>query len=135
MTFPPSLSFNDLVGLQHQWAKRPADGSGFTDCFALCMEVRRRLGLHDFMEEFGWVYEQCQPEEISNRQIVKWLWKNAKQITEPRPGAVFYLPSPNGSLAMAVITDNQNCLLLGPGKKVISLPFAKVAKGKYYWAE
>lgn len=135
MISSPSPSFNDLIGLRHQWAKRPGDGSGYTDCFALCMEVRKRLGLHDFMEEFGWVYEECQPEEISNKQIVRWLWRNAQRITEPRPGAVFYLPSPGHLLAMAVIVDSENCLFLGPGKSVISLPFAKVAKGKYYWAE
>lgn len=129
------INVNDLIGLRHQWAKRPGDGSGCTDCFALCMEVRQRLGLKSFMADYEWVYQYYQPGEISNRQIISWIWRNSEKIKEPRPGAVFYVPSGGKLLALAVVVDGKDCLFLSPGKQVVRMPFATVAKGKFYWAE
>ena len=55
---------NSLIGLEYKWGAHPNDGSGFTDCFALSMEVRRRLGLHDFYPEFQWVYDEYEEEKV-----------------------------------------------------------------------
>jgi hypothetical protein len=40
---------NSLIGLEYKWGAHPNDGSGFTDCFALSMEVRRQTGLARFL--------------------------------------------------------------------------------------
>lgn len=135
MTFLPSPSFNDLIGLEYDWGSSPSDGNGKTNCFAMCMEVRKRLGLTDFRKQFEKYYREGNPEDIGPRQIIRLLWKHGKKITEPLPGAIFYLPSPNDLLAMAVVIDSTNCLLLSPGGRVIRMPFAKVTQNKYYWAE
>ena len=43
---------NDLIGLQYQWGARFADGKGYTDCFQLVCEIRKRLGLSDYSGKF-----------------------------------------------------------------------------------
>ena len=128
--------FNDLIGLQYKWGAHPADGSGFTDCFALSMEARRRLGLHDFFPEFQWVYEAYEDEGVGGRQILQWIWQRAERTKEARIGAVFRTKGCNGAgIALATVIDNETALLIGPGKRVIALPFATVAKGNFYWAD
>ena len=99
------------------------------------MEVRKRLGLKDFMEDYEWVYEQCLPEQVGNRQIIRWVRKHSRVIKVPRPGAIFYVPSDGDRLAMAVVVDERDCLFLGPGKSVVRMAFATVSKGKFYWSE
>lgn len=131
----PLPSFNDLIGLEYDWPSSPSDGNGKTNCFAMCMEARKRLGLTDFRDQFKELYENTIPGEISVKQIIRLLKTYGQSIREPRPGAVFCLPSTNRSVAMAVVIDDQDCLILSPGKRVIRMPFATVTKNKYYWAE
>lgn len=128
-------SFNDLIGLQYDWHSEPADTNGHTNCFALCMEVRKRLGLNDFINQYRHLYKDTEENEIGLRQILRLIRLHGKRIFEARPGAVFYSQSVNGQIAMAVVVDETNALMLAPGGRVICLPFAKVAKGYYYWAD
>jgi hypothetical protein len=127
--------FNDLLGLQYQWGAHPSDGSGLTDCFALSMEIRRRLGLHDFYAEFQWVYKEYGHEGVSAKQIIQWMRERSKIITEPRNGALFRHCSPGRNVALATVIDDFYAILLGPSQRVIVAPLATVAKGKFYWAD
>ena len=123
--------FNDLIGMPYRWGACPSDGSGFTDCFGLSMEVRKRLGLHDFRPEFAFIYEQ---EAVSVKQILKWLWERGEKLKEPRNGAVFCNGGRETGIALATVCDNDRAILLGPSKRVIMAPLATVARGKFYWA-
>ena len=126
---------NDLIGLKYKWGRHPKDGTGFTDCFALSMEVRRILGFHDFYPEFKWVYDQYEEEGVSGVQILKWLWARGERIKQPRPGALFRAPSMNGAIALATVVNDDRAIIIGPGKTVIAMPFASVVKGKFHWAK
>lgn len=125
--------FSDLIGLEYQWGAKPSDNSGFTDCFGLTMEARSRLGLHDFRSDFAWLYEQYDEQTISARQIVKWLWEKGQRIDKPKEGAIFRIRSER-SIALAVVLPGDNALFIGPSQRVICAPLAKVARGKYFWA-
>jgi len=128
--------FNDLIGLQYKWGAHPLDNNGFTDCFALVMEVRRRLGLRDFYPDFKWVYEAYGHEGVRGRQILRWFWDYGQRINSAREGAIFRTMGANATgLALAVVIDSDSALLIGPSGRVIALPFAKVAGGRFYWAD
>jgi hypothetical protein len=126
--------FNDLIGLEYQWGAKPSDGAGFTDCFGLTMEARQRLGLHSFYPEFAWMYEQYDEQTISGKRIIKWLWEKGTRIKQPKEGAIFRVAS-DRSIALAVVIPGSQALFIGPSKRVISAPLAKVARGKYFWAD
>lgn len=129
------INYNDLIGLKHKYAARPSDGEGFTDCWLLCMEVRKRLGLKCLEEEWPFVYRDYTEDQLTIRRILRWLLVLGEKITEPRPGAIFYLPGSNSLLAMAVVADDGNCLFLGPGKMVIAAPISMVKPKYYFWAD
>jgi hypothetical protein len=129
------IDYSDLIGLKHRYAASPEEGNGYTDCWLLCMEVRRRLGLKKCKEYFSWVYDDYTEEELTIRKILRWLISQGELLTEPRPGAVFYLPGANSLLAMAVVADNGNCLFLGPGKIVTAAPVSTVMPKKFFWAD
>ena len=126
---------NSLIGLEYKWGAHPNDDSGFTDCFALSMEVRRRLGLHDFYPEFQWVYDEYEEEKVAGSQILKWVWEKGERIKQPRKGAIFRAPSFTGGIALACVVDDDSAIMIGPGKRVIAMPFAKVVKGQFHWAK
>lgn len=127
-------SFHDLIGLEYQWGAKPSDRSGFTDCFGLTMEVRSRLGLHSFYPDFAWMYEQYNEQTISGKQIMKWLWEKGQRISKPQAGAIFRIRAER-SIALAAVTPGDNALFIGPNKRVICVPLAKVARGRYFWAD
>lgn len=129
------INYNDLIGLKHKYAARPSDGEGFTDCWLLCMEVRKRLGLKHLETSYPWVYKDYEEEELTIRKILRWLLSFGEKITEPRPGAVFYLPGGKSLLAMAVVADDGNCLFLGPSKMVVAAPVSMVQPKYYFWAD
>ena len=129
------INYNDLIGLRHKYAARPSDGEGFTDCWLLCMEVRKRLGLKHLEEAWPFVYRDYREEELTIRKILRWLLTLGEKITEPRPGAMFYLPGAQSLLAMAVVADDGNCLFLGPSKMVVAAPVSMVQPKYYFWAD
>jgi hypothetical protein len=126
---------NSLIGLEYKWGAHPNDGSGFTDCFALSMEVRCRLGLHDFYPEFQWVYSNYEEESVSGRQILQWMWQRTERTSVPIVGSLFCAPSPHGGIALATVVDDDRAIMIGPGKRVIAMPFAKVIKRHFHWAK
>lgn len=125
----------DLLGLEYQWGAHPSQGNGFTDCFALSMEIRRRAGLHDFYPDFQWVYDEYETEGVGGKQILRWIWEKGKKIKEPRLGAVFRGPSYGQAIALAAVVSSQEAIMIGPSKRVIMAPLAKVTKGHFYWAD
>lgn len=129
------IRYNDLIGLRHKYAASPEDGEGYTDCWLLCMEIRRRLGLKHCKEHFAWVYDDYAEEELTIRRILRWLLTQGEVIKEPRPGAVFYLPGAKSLLAMAVVADDGNCLFLGNNKMVMAAPVSLVMPKKFFWAD
>ena len=130
-----AINYSDLIGLRHKYAASPEDGEGFTDCWLLCVEVRNRLGLRDLREVFPFVYNDYKEEELTIRRILRWLLSYGEVLTEPRPGALFYLPGAKSLLAMAVVADDGNCLFLGPSKMVVAAPLSMVRPKKFFWAE
>jgi hypothetical protein len=128
-------SFNDLIGLQYQWGARPRDRSGFTDCFALSMEARKRMGLRDYSPVFQWVYDQFAPEKVGGRQIIRWLWQYSEKTKICRNGAMFYISSGNSGIALATVVHDYSALFIGPSKRVIVAPLATVTRGKFFWAD
>lgn len=129
------IDYSDLIGLRHQYAAHPSDGCGFTDCWLLCMEVRKRLGLKHLEDSYPWVYQDYEENELTIYKILKWFLKFGERIKEPRPGAVFYLPGANSLLAMAVVADDGNCLFLAPSKMVVAAPLSFVQPKYYFWAD
>jgi hypothetical protein len=128
------INYSDLIGLQYKYAASPEDGQGYTDCWLLCMEVRKRLGLYHCREYFSWVYNDYAKEELTVRRILRWLLSKGESLSEPCPGAVFYLPGKNSLIAMAVVTDDGNCLFIGSSKMVVAAPLAMVMPKKFFWA-
>jgi hypothetical protein len=100
------------------------------------MEIRKRLGLHDFRKDFSWIYDSYNEHSLTAKQILRWVWKHGERTTIARPGALFVTKGASGTgLALVTVTDDSLALLIGPSGRVIALPFAKVAKGKFYWAD
>jgi hypothetical protein len=130
-----AINYSDLIGLRHKYAASPEDGEGFTDCWLLCVEVRNRLGLRDLREVFPFVYSDYKEEELTIRRILRWLLTYGEVTTEPRPGALFYLPGANSLLAMAVVADDGNCLFISQSKMVVAVPLPMVRPKKFFWAE
>jgi len=129
------INYSDLIGLKYKHAARFSDGEGFTDCWLLCMEVRKRLGLKHLETSYPWVYRDYKEEELTIRKILRWLLRFGEKITEPRPGAIFYLRGGKSLLAMAVVADDGNCLFLGPSKMVVAAPISMVRTKYYFWAD
>lgn len=129
------IDYSDLIGLRHKYAASPEDGSGFTDCLLLCLEVRKRLGLKHGRKEFAWVYEDYTEDELTIRRILRWLLQYGEKLKEPRPGAIFYLPGARSLLAMAVVADDGNCLFLAPSKMVVAAQLSMVPATTFFWAD
>lgn len=97
---------NDLIGLQYERRARFCDGNEKSDCFMLVCEVRRRLGLHDYEDEFRWAYEEYDSGNLPMKRIVRWLFENGKRTTQRENGNVaIILPRPGGEIAVGVAYD------------------------------
>lgn len=129
------IDYSDLIGLRHKYAASPEDGSGFTDCLLLCLEVRKRLGLNHCREHFAWVYKDYREEELTIRRILRWLLQYGEKIKEPCPGAIFYVPGAQSLLAMAVVADDGNCLFIASSKMVVAAPLSMVRPTTFFWAD
>lgn len=127
----PSLSCNDLIGLEYGWGHAPSDGNGKTDCFQLVCELRTRLDLSDYRQKFSWVYEQFDETTFPRRNIVRWLLEHGRRITA-QPGAVMLLPASAGAALGTVLTDG--VVYIGPSKTVIYAPIP-AGIGHSFWME
>ena len=125
------MNFNDLIGLEHGWGGNPGDGSGKADCFLLACEVHKRLGYHDYREDFGWVFEQYTEQTFPFRWIIKWLNENGERLKEPKPHAVVLLKSELGA-ALGTVMSNGEVLFLAPSRLVVRSNIPDNA-GYYFW--
>ncbi len=123
-----SLSFNDLIGLPHQWGFAP--WSGKTDCFQLACEVRRRLGLSDYADRFEWVYELFGEDTFPASLLARWMVENGTRLQQSRLGAAVLLPASSGLALGTVLEDG--AIFLSPGGTVIRAPLPS-SIGHYFW--
>lgn len=97
---------NDLIGLSYERRARPSEGNGKSDCFMLVCEVRRRLGLHDYEDDFRWAYDEYDAGNLPMKRVVRWLFENGKRTMEKEDGNVaIILPRPGGEIAVGVVYD------------------------------
>ena len=129
------IDYSDLIGLQYKFGARFLDGNGFTDCWHLCIEVRRRLGLKNLEGAWPFIYDCYDEEELTVRKILRWFLTYGEKIFDTRPGAFFYLPGGSSLVALAVVADDGNCLFLSPGKMVVAAPVSLVKPKYYFWAD
>ena len=112
---------NDLIGLTYSWNCKPSDGTGKTDCFQLCCEVRRRLGLYDYASEFAWVYETYAESALPRTKISRLLLQLGQRTTTPQDGDPVIFPSITKRGALGTFVEN-SVLLIGPRQNVIRVP-------------
>jgi hypothetical protein len=123
---------NDLIGLTYAWNHSPGDGSGKTDCFQLTCEVRNRLGLADYRDQFNWVYREYTESSFPRRLIIRWLNENGKRIYERPPGAVMLLPGSAGAALATVLDDS--LIFIAPSQNVVRSPVPE-GIGHCFWME
>ena len=119
---------NDLIGLQYAWGHRPLDGSGFTDCFQLSCEVRRRLGLNDHAAAYSWVYQKYDEASFTAQRLARFLLTSGARTLEPIVGDMILLPGGKGVLG--TLTD-YGTIFIGSGERVVHSPHAFM--GAYYF--
>ena len=123
---------NDLIGLQYQWGASFADGNGYTDCFQLVCEIRKRLGLSDYSKKFEWAYDSYTQETFKPIRLAKWLLQTGRRLTLAEHGAVALLADPT-SPALGSVVDG-SVILIAPGKRVIRIPTPRVS-AYYFWID
>lgn len=111
---------NDLVGLQYKWGANPDVEHGFTDCFQLFCAVRRRLGLHDYVEDFTFAYEQYDEASFCFVRMARWMLSNAREIESPRPGCLAMM---KGRAALATMTPDA-IICIAPKGRSVKIPLA-----------
>ena len=121
---------NDLIGLEYCWGAHPADGRNKTDCFQLLCEIRSRLGLSDYKEQFCWVYWLYSAETLKPSQMARWLLQSGKRLKIPKVGAAALLVQPDNA-ALGTVTD-QGLICLAPGGQVVCVPVERV-NAHYFW--
>lgn len=113
---------NDLIGLEYAWAHAPSDGSGKTDCFQLCCEVRRRLNLYDYAPFFSWVYSHYAEATLPQTAITRWLLTYGKRTVDASNGNPILFRSKTGRGALGTCFDG-DVIFIGPRQNVIRVPF------------
>jgi hypothetical protein len=94
---------NDLIGLRHETAAKFYPGCTTIDCFGLFIETRKRLGLHDYGDNFQWVYEEMEDKILPLRKIASRMRKIAKRTNTPKEGDFVLLPSKNTTMGIGVV--------------------------------
>jgi hypothetical protein len=110
---------NDLIGLQYAWGHRPLDGSGFTDCFQLSCEVRKRMGLIDHSSLYSWVYEQYDENTFTPRRLARFLFQSGIRTSVATIGNMVLVDGPTG--ALGTVTE-YGIIYIGAGRQVIHRP-------------
>lgn len=96
---------NDLIGLRHETAAKFYPGCTTIDCFGLFIETRKRLGLHDYENDFQWVYEEMEEKILPLRKIASRMKKIAKRTDTPKEGDLALLPSKNTTMGIGVVIN------------------------------
>jgi hypothetical protein len=105
---------NDLIGLQYAWGHRPLDGSGFTDCFQLSCEVRRRLGLNDHAAAYAWVYKKYNEASFTAQRLARFLLTSGVRTLQPITGDMILLSG--GEAAYLGTLTNYGTIFISPGE-------------------
>lgn len=113
------INVHDLVGLPYRWGARPVEGA--TDCFMLCGEVRRRLGLPDYFQQYSWIYERWDAFSFPSAIVLRWLQRHGR-LSEPVIGAVACLPSSTNGFALGTLIDEDRVLFISPGGRATVSP-------------
>lgn len=109
---------NDLIGLDYEAGARYHDGCRCIDCFALFCEVRRRLDLYDYEQEFQWVYDT---DKLPVRMIIKQMRKIARKVDSPNNGDMAIMGGGIHRLAVGVVI-NDGILTISHGTKSFWTP-------------
>lgn len=96
---------NDLIGLRHELTARFSPGCKTIDCFGLFIETRKRLGLHDFADDFEWVYQEIDSQTLPLRKIAACMKKIAQRIDRPIEGDLAVLPSKATTIGLGVVIN------------------------------
>jgi hypothetical protein len=120
---------NDLIGLEYEWAQKPSDGHGKTDCFQLSCEVRDRLGMFNYAPLHDWVYQHYTEESFTNRVLVRLLLSNGRRTQDPSIGSMVLFPGERA--ALGTVTDC-GIIYIAPGGRVVHSP---VHSSAYYCFE
>ena len=123
---------NDLIGLEYKWGASFADGSGYTDCFQLVCEVRKRLGLSDYSSKFQWAYDFYTQDTFKPIRLAKWLLQTGRRLTLPEHGAVALLADPTNP-ALGSVVDG-SIVFISAGKRVVRIPAPRVS-AYYFWID
>lgn len=126
------INFNDLIGLRYKWQASPSDNSGYTDCFQLSMEVRKRLGCKSYVDDYAWVYSRYQEENLPARQFLRWILTHFSRVKVPVEGCLFYLPADNGRIAMGAVSSDMDGFFIGPGNTVVRMDLARLPQAKFF---
>ena len=113
--------FNDLIGLKQSWHGRAGDGSGAINCCLLMAEARRRLGYHDFTEEFHQIVKAYTPSSLPLLLIPRWLLQNGTRLQDPEPHAVALLPGQTME-ALGTVMDDGRVLFISQENGVVIAP-------------
>ena len=122
---------NDLIGLSYERRARPSEGQGKSDCFMLVCEARRRLGLHDYEEDFQWAYDQYDAGNLPMKRIIRWLLTNGKTTHDLENGNVTIMKTFNGELAVGVVYDG-GVLTISKGGRSFWAPVPLVSSLKLF---
>jgi hypothetical protein len=111
--------FSDLIGLPYQWAAKPEQGA--TDCFMLSSEVRKRLGLFSYDEQYEWIYQRWDDASFPSKLVLKWLHQHG-QLCEASAGAVACLPDRKNGFALGTMDTDDSVIFIAPGQRVTRVP-------------
>ena len=121
--------FADLIGLPYQWAAKPE--SGATDCFMLSSEIRRRLALPTYDEQYQWIYSRWDQSSFPSKLVLKWLRQNGHTCA-PSAGAVACLPSQNNGFALGTMDTDESVIFIAPGERVTRVPVRLLSGIRFY---
>lgn len=120
---------NDLIGLRHETAAKFFPGCTTIDCFALFSETRKRLGLHDFAEDFQWVYDEMIGKQLPLRKIAKAMKKIACRTDNPKEGDLAVFPSASHTMGLGVVINGGILTITENGPSF----WSPMIKGAKYW--
>jgi hypothetical protein len=121
--------FADLIGLPYQWGAKPSEGA--TDCLMLSSEIRRRLGMPSYDEQYQWIYEKWDGDSFPSKLVLKWLRLHG-QLSEPRLGAVACLPDKTHGFALGTMDSDESLIFIAPGERVTRVPVRLLSDIRFY---
>lgn len=122
---------NDLIGLSYERRARFCEGNNKTDCFMLVCEARRRLGLHDYEEDFQWAYDQYDAGNLPMKRIIRWLLSNGEVTNKYEDGNVVIMKTLGQELAVGVVYDG-GVLTISKGGQSFWAPLPLVLSPKLF---